>query len=57
MTDVTLSSLQLASPFTARGFVRFINVRPDKKAGDWICDECLQRVTPAKQQAHARRYH
>lgn len=47
---------QRAAGLTVRGYVRFINVRPDKAHGDWICDECLQRVTVARQPDHASKH-
>lgn len=39
---------------TARGFIRFVNLRPDMKSPQvYICDTCGDRVTKAKQAKHA----
>jgi hypothetical protein len=38
---------------TARGFVRFVNLRPDRKNGYWVCDTCGKKVTKSNFEKHA----
>ena len=52
MSDRLFPVRQLASPLTPRGFVVFVNVRPDRAHGCWICDECGERVRPSRFGSH-----
>lgn len=55
--NVGLPARYYSSPLTADGFVRFVNVHPDRKTPQsWICDECYARVTTAKQAEHVRNH-
>lgn len=44
---------QLASPLTPRGFVIFVKIRPHRTQRAWVCDECIEHVSPAQQPKHA----
>jgi len=49
--------IQMPAPLTARGYVRYVNIRPDlKRVQMWICDDCGGRVTEAHQLAHAQHH-
>jgi hypothetical protein len=54
VTKMEFEVIQLAAPLTGHGFVRFVNVRPDKANGTWVCDTCTQVITKSKQSSHAR---
>lgn len=46
------------APLTEKGFVYFVNITPKVKAPQgWICSECFQRVTWARQSKHVLRKH
>lgn len=48
---------RFTAPLTERGYVWFVNLRPDKvRPGSWVCDECLTRVTPAQFIKHAKQH-
>lgn len=48
---------QFASGYMPRGYVRFVNLRPDLKSPQvWICDSCGERVTLSKQYKHVREH-
>jgi hypothetical protein len=37
----------------ARGSVRFVNIRPDRFHGYWVCDECGAHVRRSQMIRHA----
>lgn len=49
---IQTNAVQVQAPLAARGFIRFINVRPDGGQEKWICEDCLQHVTRTKMTAH-----
>jgi len=51
---VLLEFRQFAAPFLGRGYVRFINFRPDKHQQNWACDECMKIIRPSNMKQHAR---
>lgn len=55
--EVTLPYTVYKAPLIARGYVVFINIRPEQqKPIMYFCDECGERVTPAKQEQHAYKH-
>lgn len=44
---------EVAAPLVRRGYVSFVKIRPERQRRTWICDECFELVTPARQIRHA----
>jgi hypothetical protein len=44
---------QFKAALTPRGYVRFVNYRPDR-AYQWVCDECCKRIPLGQQEKHAK---
>lgn len=51
--DRAYPTVQKSAWSTARGFVRFVNLRPDRKVGYWVCDTCGKKVIRSEFEKHA----
>jgi Mg/Co/Ni transporter MgtE len=59
-SNMTTDYISVKASFTARGYIRFINIRPESRYGFYVCDEydCpARRVTGRKFFEHVDNHH
>jgi hypothetical protein len=55
--EVTFDVLRYRTSTSARGFVRYIRIRPDRTYRQWICDDCNTPVSESQFMTHAEDKH